>query len=190
MGFAAFLNLKGQDIAAFFAASVFGYLAGTLVPDGAWSVYTSILVSYHLFLVWLVVTAEHQTGVSLSPVSTIVTHLACLAIILPLGMGRHVVPFFGIFRYGIASLAIFERGWLFGGKSRASEPKDEEIQVPAAIATSTADDYEEWRRYLAQQRPGSRKPGTSLKSEYEQWLLARPQGRPAEPATDTRQSAG
>src|ERR1700738_5161081 len=152
MGFAAFLNLEGPDIAAFFASSLLGYLAGTLVPDGAPAVYTSILVSYHLFLAWLVIATEHKTGVSLPIASTIVTHLACLAIVIPLGMGRHYIPFFGIFRYAIASLAIFERGWLFSGKSQ--ETKREEVPLTAAIITSTADDYQEWQRYLAQQKPG------------------------------------
>jgi hypothetical protein len=178
MGLAAFLDLDGPDIAAFFAATLLGYLAGAMVPAGAWSLYVSILVSSHLFLAWLVFSTEQKTGASLPTASTIVTHLACLAVVIPLGIGRRYIPFFGIFRYAIAALAIFERGWLFGGKT--GEPKSEPAPTPAAVITATADDFQEWQRYLAQQKPGSRKPGTSIKAEYEQWLLARAQKPPVQ----------
>jgi hypothetical protein len=186
MGFAALLNLDGPDIAAFFASSLLGYLAGTIVPAGSWSIYVSILVAYHLFLGWLVFSTEQKTGVTLPIASTIVTHLACLVVVVPLSRVSGHIPFFGIFRYAIASLAIFERGWLFGGKIGEPEPKREETPISPVVITATGDDFQEWQRYLAQQKPGTRKPGTSLKSEYEQWLLARAQNRPTEPSTPQR----
>lgn len=179
MGLAGWLDLEGKDVVAFMFSVVLGYLAGTFVPPGGWSVYVSILVSYHLFLAWLVITAEHEIGVSLPISSTILTHLACLALILPLGMGRHFVPFFGVLRYSIAALAIFERGWLFSGN--AAKPKPQEIPIPTPVVSSTGEDYQEWLRYLAQQKSASFKPGTSLKAEYEQWVLARARSRNAEP---------
>jgi hypothetical protein len=184
MGLAAWLNLEGKDIAAFMFASLLGYLAGTFVPAGGWAVYASILVSYHAFLAWLVITADDEVGISLSPVSTIATHLACLTVILPLGMGRHFIPFFGLFRYGIAALAIFERGWLFTKNNNAPKDKDKETATTTPVVTSTNDDYQEWLRHLAEQKPASRKIGGSLKSEYEQWLLTRAQNRPVEPSND------
>jgi hypothetical protein len=180
MGLMLFLNLEGPDIAAFFAATLLGYLAGAVVPAGSWSVYVSILVSYHLFLAWLVFSTEQKTGASLPIASTVVTHLACLAIIIPLGMGRRHIPFFTIFRYGIASLAIFERGWLFSGKMGEPEPKREETPIAPVIITATAEDFQEWQRHLARQKPGSRKPGSSRKTEYEQWLIARAQKPPVQ----------
>ena len=189
MGLAAFLNLEGPDIAAFFAATILGYLAGAIVPPGPWSIYIAILVSYHLFLAWLVYSTEQKTGASLPIASTIVTHLACLAIVIPLSMGRSHIPFFGIFRYAIASLAIFERGWLFSGKIGEPEPKLEEAPLPAAVIAATADDFQEWQRHLARQKPGSRKPGSSLKAEYEQWLLARARSRPTEPPVTPEKTA-
>jgi hypothetical protein len=182
MGLASWLGLEGKDIVAFMFASLLGFLAGTLVPAGWWAVYASILVSYHVFLAWLVLTADHEVGVSLRPASTIVTHLACLAVVLPLGMGQHFIPFFGLFRYTIAALAIFERGWLFSGNS--SRPKNPDLSSNTPIVNSTSEDYQEWLSYLAEQKPASRKLGTSLKAEYEQWLLTRPQSRPAEPSSD------
>lgn len=181
MGLMAWLNLEGKDVAAFVGACLIGYFAGSFLPEGAWAVYTSILVAYHAFLFWLVITAEHETGFSLPIASTILTHLACMVIILPLGMARHFLPFFGILRYGIASLAVFERGWLFSGKG-SSAPKPQEAPTSQPIITASADDYQEWLRYLAQQKPGSRKIGSSLKAEYEQWLLARAASRSAQPS--------
>jgi hypothetical protein len=117
MGLFTLLKMEGKDIAAFVLAGLFGYLVGSLIHEESWAVYTSILVSYHLFLGWLVLTADREPGFSLPVVSTILTHLACLALILTLGMGHNLVPFFGILRFGIAGLAIFECRWLFSGKA-------------------------------------------------------------------------
>ena len=183
MGLAALFNLDGKDIAAFVVAGLLGYLSASFVPAGTWAVLTSILVSYHLFLAWLVITAENKAGVSLPIFSTIATHLACLVLIVPLGLARHFIPFFGLLRYGIAGLAIFERGWLFTEDNvqyRSEEP-------PAApIIADTAEDYKEWLDYLAKQSPASRKLGSSLKEEYGRWLLARAQNRPAGSTNDSR----
>jgi hypothetical protein len=171
VGLEGLFNLEGKDLAVFMLACALGWLASSFMPPGAWAVYTSILVAYHLFLVWLVITAEGETGISLPIGSTILTHLAYLAIIFPLGMSRHFVPFFGIVRYGIAGLAIFERGWLFSGKIR--KPKVQEAQDTTPKVTGTAKEYEEWLKYLAQRKQTARAPGSSLKAEYEEWLLAR-----------------
>lgn len=180
MGLAALFNLDGKDIAAFVVAGLLGYLSASFVPAGTWAVLTSILVSYHLFLAWLVITAENKAGVSLPIFSAITTHLACLVLIVPLGLAHRFIPFFGIFRYGIAGLAIFERGWLF--TEDTVQYKSEE---PPAPVTDTAEDYQEWLNYLAKQSPASRKPGSSLKEEYSRWLLARAKNRPAVPSNDS-----
>ena len=181
MGLLALFNLDGKDIAAFVVAGLLGFLSATLVPDGTWAALTSILVSYHLFLAWLVITAENRAGVSLPIFSTIATHLACLVLIVPPAFAGHFIPFFGILRYGIAGLAIFERGWLF------TEDNVQYKKPPATpIITDTAEDYQEWLNYLAKQSPASRKPGSSLKEEYGHWLLARAQNRPAVPSNDSQ----
>jgi hypothetical protein len=177
MGLAVWLNLEGKDVVVFIFAGLLGYFAGSLMPPGVWAVYTSILVSYHLFLAWLVLTAEHEVGISMPVVSTIATHLACMVVVLALGMGRHFVPFFSVLRYGIAGLAIFERGWLFSGSS--VQFKEPEVASAGSLVTATAEDEQAWHRYLAQQKPGPRKPGSSLKAEYEQWMAARAQSRTA-----------
>ena len=182
MGLATLFNLDGKDIAAFVVASLLGYLSASLVPAGTWAVLTSILVSYHLFLAWLVITAENEAGVSLHIVSTIATHMACLVLIVPLGLAHRVIPFFGIFRYGIVGLAIFERGWLFTQDSVQFRSED---SPPTPIVTDSAEDYQEWLNYLAKQNPASRKPGSSLKEEYRRWLLARAQNQSTIPSSDS-----
>jgi hypothetical protein len=180
MGLAALFNLDGKDIAAFVVAGLLGYLSASLVPAGTWAVLTSILVSYHLFLAWLVIMSENRARVSLPIFSTIVTHLACLVLIIPLGLARHFIPFFGILRYGIAGMAIFERHWLF-----IEDNVQYKSEEPPAPVTDTAEDYQEWLNYLAKQSPASRKPGSSLREEYSRWLLARAQNRPAVPSNDS-----
>jgi hypothetical protein len=83
----------------------------------------------------------------------------------------------------IPGLAIFERYWLFSGTG-----KKKEIELtPAAAAVAaetaavadaaTANDYEEWLAYVARQKRPFPKPGSSLKVEYERWLVARSKSR-------------
>jgi hypothetical protein len=103
-----------------------------------------------------------------------VTHLACLGCVIAILLARRYIPFFRYFGMGIAGLAIFKRGWLF--------VKTKKIESPAPIVpvmASTGDDYHEWMRHLAQQKPSTMKPGTSMKAEYEKWLQARAQTQAA-----------
>lgn len=209
MSLASFMSFDGLDVAAFLVCGVIGFFAGTFVPLGPPAIYTSILVSYHLFLAWLILgsnTAQKKAGVSLPVVHTAITHAACLLVILtpiagaiashsipalgappavssdPITMAaemeamqrqRNALHLFQALCSSMAGLAIFERRWLFSAeKAEPSRPK--EVPAPSAPAIqATAEDAAEWSRYLAQRPPGSRKPGVSLKAEYEQWLAAR-----------------
>jgi lipopolysaccharide export LptBFGC system permease protein LptF len=164
--------VKPADLIAFAVSAILAYMASTLVPEGPWANYTFILVYYHLFLAWLLIDADYKTGVSLSIVLTILTHLACLTIIISYGMGQNVIPFYRILRYGVIALAIFERNWLFsGGKKKQDLPV--EAPIKPVIAEATADDYEAWLKHLTTRDPTSRKPGMSVNEEYQQWLVAR-----------------
>ena len=175
-----------MKLVVFLVCSALGFLAGQCVPAGAWSSFVSILVSYHLFLAWLVISAEHKTGLSLPIGSTILTHLACVSLVVVLGMGRNVIPFFGLIRIFIPALAPFECTWLFSANTaKLAEEKKKEIPVSAeekaaiasAIATATGDDQEAWLHYLAHRDPRLQKRGLSVKEEYEQWLVARVKSR-------------
>jgi hypothetical protein len=187
------LKIQGKDAVPFAIAGVIGYFVGRLVPDHTWAVYTSILVSYHLFLAWLVFTGDKNGGVSLGILSTILTHSACLFLAVAVVMARHYIPFFSILRFGISSIAVFERGWLFSGekpKTRVTEATPAAAATAAeaqpvqasAIATATGQDHEEWLRYLASRNPTHRRAGTSMSEEYEQWLRARMKNRPVQQA--------
>jgi len=54
----------------------------------------------------------------------------------------------------------------------------------ATLLSSTADDHAEWLNYVARQKPPFPKPGSSLKGEYEKWMLARANGRVAVPSNN------
>lgn len=204
MGVSAWLNLKGSDFAALFIAGLLGYLAGSLAPHGFWSILIYLLVSYHLFLAWLVLTGERDAAVSLPFVHTAFTHIACLTIVLPLGLARYYLPllilrshptaetltwvaiisfftpFFRILRYAVIGFAVFERYWLFSGDEVKKVVKPIEAAPSPILQAATADDAGAWQEHLAQQKPESRRPGSSLKAEYEQWLHARQQSRQSE----------
>jgi hypothetical protein len=166
-----------MDFVAFLAATLFGYLVGNFVPDSAWAALVAILASYHLFLLWLVFRGEHKAGISLPIGSTILTHLACLILIVPIGFAHHL-PFFEFFRFGVAGFAVFERNWLFSGNvSSSAEPKHEEVPVAPVVLDATGEDFEAWRQHLAQRKATHRTAGMSVREEYEQWLHTRTHNR-------------
>ena len=171
MGMSALLDFKGRDLVAFVVAAVVGFLTSYITPEGPWAAYVPVLVNYHLFLAWLVLTEERETGIAMPIISTTLTHLACMAVVASFVSGRHFIPYFGVIRFGVASLAIFECGWLFV----KSEKK--KIVHAAAVPTSSSEDYKEWLNELAQQRSSPAAHGASLKVEYEKWLLTRAQNR-------------
>jgi hypothetical protein len=190
-GLFAILGLEGIDLFAFVVSNLIGFLAGLyFMPNFAVSFFAAILISFHLFLAWLVITAKHESGISLPIITTILTHLACLVVVVAIGIGRHI-PFFGIIRYCVPVIAIFERNWLFKGTKKgnakgAQVPKGEAERKAAAVANAvaaaaTVDDYQEWLKYLAQPNRPPRKPGTSVQDEYKQWLVARAKAKVAPP---------
>jgi hypothetical protein len=132
MGMGAWLNLGRKDFLALFFASLIGWLVVRQMPAGDWAVYVYVLISFHLFLGWLVITAEKETGFSLPILSTIFTHLAFVGLVLALGKVGHVLPVWRLVRYAIAAIAVFERGWLFSGASKKGDLLLASIADPAA----------------------------------------------------------
>jgi hypothetical protein len=73
----AWLGLEGPDIFAYVVSELVGvFVFFWLRSNIALAITVSIFLSFHLFLAWLIVTADHETGFSLPVVSTIFTLLA------------------------------------------------------------------------------------------------------------------
>jgi hypothetical protein len=170
-------KLEGKDYVALVVCAVMGIFLASFLPDGPWTVYVPMLVSYHLFLGWMVATAEHEATVTMPLWETIVTHVCCVIVVVCFGKASqylHYIPFFAslrsVLRCSVAAMAIFERDWLFKG------PSVKEVVVAPTSTTvmaATVDDFRDWQSYIAQQKPPFPGPGTTLKAEYERWLLAR-----------------
>jgi hypothetical protein len=156
----------------------------------------SSFVSYHLFLTWLVFEQDRDGLLTLPILSTILYHLACIAVlyilhraIFTLDSIHTLIPIPG--KNGVSyalsmlipALAIFERSWLFSGKGiRRSAPTV--VAADSAVYSVTTDDYIEWQRLLASgQRPKTR-PGITLKDQYEEWAAARAKARAKGASTD------
>ncbi len=182
-----------MKLAVFLICSGVGYLLGHYLPD-PWAAYVSILVSYHLFLGWLLITADHEAGFSFPILSTVVTHLACLALLIGLAMGQRYVPFLGLVRIFVPGLAPFECNWLFSGgrkkKDAAEAPVDPQTVASGTATAATAapapvepeytfDDHDEWQRYLAKPNRPFRKAGLPIGEEFKRWHAARAQSRAA-----------
>jgi hypothetical protein len=128
-----------MKLVVFAICSGIGYLLGQYLP-APWATYVSILVSYHLFLGWLVITADHDAGFSMPVLHTLVTHAACLAVLIGLAMGRRYIPFLGLVRMFVPGLAPFECDWLFsGGRVKKAVPKEtDDGHIVAATTMDTA----------------------------------------------------
>jgi hypothetical protein len=134
----AFFNLEVTDVGAFVVSCLLGYFAGSLAPHGLLSILTSLLVSYHLFLSWLVFGSRYQTAVPTSWVATLVTHACCMVlVIVPVWMARGIIPFYDSFRFAMVGLALFERTWLFSGSEIRQSPRHEVVELVAAVRQHT-----------------------------------------------------
>lgn len=200
----AWLDLEPTDIAAYVVSDILGCMVFFwLMPNIFLAVIVSIFVSYHLFLAWLVLSSDNETGLSFRIVTSIFTHLACIVIVylcsafvIALSVAGHFIPFYLYLmlrpiRYVVAlcvpALAIFERFWLLSGGRKKEIPAAVQAAAASQAATllsSTADDHAEWLNYVARQKPPFPKPGSSLKGEYEKWMLARANGRVAVPSNN------
>jgi hypothetical protein len=143
-----------MKLAGFLICSGIGYLIGHYMGNGALAAYLSILVSYHLYLGFLVMMAEKETGLSMPIAQTVVTHAACLAIVVGIAMGQHTIPFFGVIRLLIPAIAPFEVTWLFrGGRKKAVTTEDLLTRIlPATGPVSTGPAAE---RLAAAAEPGN-----------------------------------
>jgi hypothetical protein len=166
--------------------TLFGFAVGYGLLDGSAAIYTSMLVSYHLFLVYLIVTADHEKGMSMPIEWTLVTHMACLAVLLGMAYGREHIPFFGMLKYLVPALAPFEAEWLFSGRRKKMEGEIAgQAQVP--MPEGTADDYSEFLAYLAQEKRPFSKPGRSVREEHVLWMADRVRKEAAAAAASARQ---
>jgi len=192
----AWLDMDLVDGVVLFVCDILALLTATVFWPNLYlvlSVY--IFVAYHLFLAWLVTTSDRKAGLSLHVLSTFFTHLVCFVLVyfsfvLAASIGNGGLAFGSLFsaiRYVLGFcfpvLAAFERGWLFSGRGKARAEENLVTVVDPAIAAvhaaATGDDYEAWQQHLASRNPLSRKSGTTLKDEYEQFMAARVKARAA-----------
>ena len=153
-----------------------------ILPDTAWATIIYILVFYHVILVFRILMSSQKKGLSLSIGGTIVTHMACVGLVIGMAMGRHYIPYFGIIRYLLPGIAPFEANWLFSGGRKpekapnATRAAKAEV-IDAALLTGTAEDYDAWLQYLAHRNPSSARLGMTMREEYGLWLAARAESR-------------
>lgn len=160
-----------MKIAAYIISSLIGYGFGHYLLDGAAAAYASVLISYHLFLIFLVASAEHEHGISLPIFQTIVTHGAILALLVSLAYAREHIPLFSLISFLIPGLAPFEMKRLFGVKEQVTPAHEEESLHP--MANANAEDHEEFLIYLRQEHRSFRKPGMTVDDEFKCWLADR-----------------
>jgi len=193
----AWLDLKPADVAAFVVTSIIGLVAGALcLPNVALFSLVSCFVSYHLFLAWLVFNQYRDGVLTLSVATTVIYHLACVAVlyvlhtaIFTLDSIHTLIPIPGkngvVYALSILipALAIFERSWLFSGKGlRLSKPTV--VAPDSAVYKTTTDDYIEWQQLLASGHRPPMRPGITLKDQFEEWAAARAEARAAGASTN------
>jgi hypothetical protein len=179
------LLLATRNAVAFVFAALAGYIVSSFLPEGAWFILAYLLITYHLFLLWLVLSADYEKDLTPPIGSTILVHLLCLILVVFVGIGLRHVPFVGLIRYALPAVGIFEIKWLFDQRKKKKQIEisaekaaaDAARAATAVAAAATVDDYQDWLRYLSKPDRPPRKPGMTVEEEYKQWLLARARGR-------------
>ncbi len=163
-----------MKIAALVVSMLIGYSIGHYLLAGAAAAYASVLISYHLYLIFLVVLAEHQKALSMSLAATIGTHLAFVVFLVGFTYMRFHIPFFGLLRLFVPALAPFEVKWLFIWDGVRKPAVAEALPaVPVEVPEPTGDDYEAFQDYLKKQPRPFSKPGRSVTAEFEFWMADR-----------------
>lgn len=160
-----------MKIFAYIISSLIGLVIGHYLPQGAIAALAYTLISYHLYLGYLVLTAKSEKGFSLPVGQTILTHTAFLLVLIGLPYMREQIPFFSLISLLVPSLAPFETKWLFSGQGKAKRKVEEE--KPVDTASATAEDHQEFVVYLRNGRRPFRRPGATVDDEFGAWLADR-----------------
>jgi len=166
--------MKGVAKVKFFAyivAALIGFAVGHYVLEGAAAAFGSILISYHLYLLFLVLLAKHEKGLSLPIGHTILTHLAVLVVVVGIPYIRAQIPFFSFVSLLIPGLAPFETNWLFSGQGQIAKAAEE--ANPIDTASATAEDHRDFVAYLRTGDRPFRKRGGTVDDEFRAWLADR-----------------
>ena len=164
-----------MKIFAYVISALIGFAIGHYLLQGAAAAFASILISYHLYLAFLIVTAQHEKGFSMPIVQTILTHLAFLVVVVGLPFLREQIPFFFLIKWLVPALAPFETMWLFGGKGPVIKTVLDERPITPAEATSQ--DHQDFVVYLKQKNRPYKKPGMTIDDEFKAWLAGRARNR-------------
>jgi hypothetical protein len=145
----------------------FGYVISRFIPDGPLAIYVPLLVSYHLLLGVLAVTAMQDKDHKINPIPAALTHAAFFILLLIVATAGGMVPYFEYWRFVLPALAFFELSVIFRGKGgKAAESHD-------AASNSTAEDYEEFIHYMRGSDRPFAKPGCTVRDEFNSWLAHR-----------------
>lgn len=169
-----------MKIFAYVISALIGFAISHYFLEGAAAAFASVLISYHLYLLFLVLTADHEKGFSMPIGQTILTHSAFLVVVVGLPFLREQIPFFFAIKWLIPALAPFETTWLFGGKGPIIKTADE--PRPSGPVTATAQDHQDFVVYLRQKNRPFKKPGMTVDEEFQAWLADRARNRVPSPA--------
>lgn len=158
-----------MKVLGFILCSLVGFVIGHFLLEGAAAAYASVLISYHLYLVILLLVADQKKGMSLSLGMTVLMHGAFLVVLVGLPYLRDRVPFFTLISMLVPALAPFEVKWLFSKDEEKKDPFD----APSEMPTATIEDHEAFREYLRQGIRPFRKSGLSIDKEFNLWLADR-----------------
>lgn len=167
-----------MKIFACIVSSLIGFAIGHYLLEGAAAAFASILISYHLYLVYLVLTAQHEKGLSFPVGQAIFTHLVFLVVLLGLPFLRTQIPFFSLLSLLVPGLAPFETQWLFSGRGTTFKTV-EEPPKPVAVVEVTAADQQEFVQYLRQPLRPFKKPRMTVDEEFKAWHADRVKNRAA-----------
>lgn len=167
-----------MKILAYILSSLIGLAIGHYLPQGTAAALAYTLISYHLYLLYLVMRSRSEKGLSLPVGQTILTHMAFLVVLVGLPYMREQIPFFSLISLLVPGLAPFETKWLFSGQGQAISKVEEE--KPVDTASATAEDHQEFVAYLRNRHRPFKRPGATVDDEFGAWLADRAKKKAAD----------
>jgi hypothetical protein len=184
------------------ACALIGYLVYLAVRPSAWGPYVSILVTYHLYLIFLLLTSERKHSRSFALPITVAVHTGFPAVLVMARMllisefsnailtepADHptqltamaallirLIPLLG--GYGLSYLELY---LLFGEKTALSPERatpafaapDPKLREGTRLLPATKADHNEWLEYYSKLN-AFQALGKPPELEYEKWLRAR-----------------
>jgi hypothetical protein len=158
----------------FFVLLLSGILCFTIArfaPDGPLAVFLPIMISYHIFLAYLVTSFPKEAELSIG--AGLFIHLLCVCILAAFVLVQDFVPYITLVRCSIPAFAFVESGLLWSTRRGQAQGK----RAASILSKCTSEDYDDFVEYMRHADRRFARAGRSVNEEFALFVKSRSRGR-------------